>query len=181
MLYKHPIVVVERDPASQSQIGTTLRLSGFPTLFARDASEALRLAYWRQPHLFLLRHRAGEQECGDMLRRIREYTDTPVIVISEAADSATRARLLELGANECLTDSSTEQDLVESVVKHVADPLLGYSPTVPGDGQPVLRMRHLRREQALRLDGLLMSIPNDGTVRLVKRSGRLRFIRQAEA
>jgi len=75
-------------------------IDGFSVLEAASAAEGLKTATLRAPDLILLDLGLPDLDGGDVLERLRAWSDVPVIVLSVRTDEQEKVRLLELGADD---------------------------------------------------------------------------------
>lgn len=96
-----PVALVIDD---EQQIRRFLRagfeIGGFSVMEAETGGEGLKVATLRSPDLILLDLGLPDMDGGDLLERLRAWSDIPVIVLSVRADEHEKVRLLELGADD---------------------------------------------------------------------------------
>jgi two-component system, OmpR family, KDP operon response regulator KdpE len=96
-----PVALVIDD---EQQIRRFLRagfeIDGFSVMEAETGGEGLKVATLRSPDLILLDLGLPDMDGGDLLERLRAWSDIPVIVLSVRADEHEKVRLLELGADD---------------------------------------------------------------------------------
>jgi two-component system, OmpR family, KDP operon response regulator KdpE len=96
-----PIALVIDD---EQQIRRFLRagfeIDGFTVLEAETGGDGLKAATFRSPDLILLDLGLPDMDGGELLERLRAWSDVPVIVLSVRADESEKVRLLELGADD---------------------------------------------------------------------------------
>jgi two-component system KDP operon response regulator KdpE len=96
-----PIALVIDD---EQQIRRFLRagfeIDGFTVLEAETGGDGLKAATFRSPYLILLDLGLPDMDGGELLERLRAWSDVPVIVLSVRADESEKVRLLELGADD---------------------------------------------------------------------------------
>jgi two-component system OmpR family response regulator len=100
---KH-IVVVDDDPAMRKMIGEYLEDAGLRVSDAADGEALTRLIDRAPPDLVILDLKLGREDGLDLMRRLGERCDVPVIVITgHRRDEADRIVGLELGADDYIT------------------------------------------------------------------------------
>lgn len=91
----------------ETQIRRLLRLllesKNFHVLEAASGKEGLQEAALRQPHAVLLDLGLPDMEGLEVLRRLREWTDVPILVISVRNQEAVKVKALESGADDYVT------------------------------------------------------------------------------
>ncbi len=99
------VLLVEDEEKLRGTIGEYLRLSGYGTLEARNGTEALRAfgadeGEW--PDLVLLDLMLPVVSGFDVLERIREKSDVPVIILTARCSEEDQLRGFSLGADDYL-------------------------------------------------------------------------------
>jgi len=76
---------------------------GYQVLVANTAQEGLRQAYHAAPDLILLDVMMPGMDGWEMLARLREFSDVPVVMLTAINDVDFKVRGLEIGADDYLT------------------------------------------------------------------------------
>jgi len=128
------ILVVDDDPELTSVLEAGLTQYSYQVDTVHDATLGLIRLYAFQPDLVLLDAPLSGKDRWDMLRRIREVSEVPVMVMSVLDDEAIVSRGLDLGADDYLTKPFGQQELlarVQAVLRRTRLP--------PSEGRKVLR------------------------------------------
>jgi DNA-binding response OmpR family regulator len=128
------ILVVDGDAELTSVLEVGLTLYSYQVDIAHDAVLGLIRLYEFQPDLILLDVQQSGMDNWDMLRRIREVSEVPVMVMSVLDDEAIVSRGLDLGADDYLTKPFGQQELlarVQAVLRRTRLP--------PSEGRKLLR------------------------------------------
>jgi DNA-binding response OmpR family regulator len=94
------ILVVDDEPAMVGALGALLGQAGHRIIAAYDGDEALRRYRDEGPDLVLLDLAMPGLDGATVCRRIREVSDTPIIVVSGEREQAATIELLDLGADD---------------------------------------------------------------------------------
>ena len=97
------ILVIEDDPDIALAIGTVLRRGGFAVAGAADGRAGLREFHQRRPALVLLDIGLPELDGWQVLERIRDLSDTPVVMLTAHGTEDDKVRGLQAGADDYLT------------------------------------------------------------------------------
>lgn len=108
------VLVVDDDPVTRFVIREALSAE-VDVLEAKDGREALRAFFSGRPDLVLLDIEMPEMNGRQVLSRIRELADTPVIMLTVRDDSSEVVRHLEEGADEYLTKPFRPRELAARV------------------------------------------------------------------
>jgi len=109
---------------------------GYQVIKAREGSEGLRSLYRCRPNLVCLDVMMPRMDGWEVLRRIREMTETPVIMLTARGEEEERVKGLRLGADDYLSKPFSMRELearVEAVLRRTArsdpghDPVTTYS------------------------------------------------------
>lgn len=115
------ILLIEDDAAIGAQVASHLGRAGFVVTWLRDGDGEIDLA----AHDLLVLDLMLPGTFGlDLLKRFREESDLPVLILSARADGATRVRGLQLGADDFVTKPFWPEELVERVRARLRRPVL---------------------------------------------------------
>jgi DNA-binding response OmpR family regulator len=107
-----PVLVVEDDPDIALAIGTVLGRGGFDVVRALDGKSALREFHEQRPALVVLDIGLPVMDGWEVLRRIRDLSDTPVLMLTAHGYEADKTRGLEAGADDYLAKPFGHADLL---------------------------------------------------------------------
>jgi len=94
------ILVVDDEPQIHRFLAPALAASGYETVRAERGDEALRLAAARAPDAILLDLGLPDMDGHEVLRRLREFTDVPVIILSARDRETEKIAALDAGADD---------------------------------------------------------------------------------
>jgi two-component system KDP operon response regulator KdpE len=97
------VLVVEDEPQMRRLLRATLSAHGYRVLEAETAAEGIRLATSHNPTLVLLDLGLPDGDGFDLARRLREWSQTPIIVISARGREGDKVEALDAGADDYLT------------------------------------------------------------------------------
>jgi two-component system, OmpR family, KDP operon response regulator KdpE len=109
------ILCVEDDPQMRAFLLAQLKARGFHTQAVRDGAQAIDLAAIFQPQLVLLDLSLPSLDGLSFLRRLREWSSAPVIVLSAHDEEPVKIRALDLGADDYLTKPFSLNELLARV------------------------------------------------------------------
>lgn len=109
------ILVVDDEERILEAIHKLLEAEGYSVCTAGNGHEGLRLFFSWQPDLVLLDVRMPKMNGWDLLERIREMSETPVIMITVLGQENERVRGLESGADDYLPKPFGQAELVARV------------------------------------------------------------------
>jgi DNA-binding response OmpR family regulator len=129
------ILVVDDEPAILETVSYNLRMERYDTLAAESAEQCLDAVRNENPDLVLLDVMLPSASGFDVCRRIRQFSDVPVIMLTAKAEETDRVVGLEIGADDYVTKPFSMRELmarVKSVLRRrtvapaavSADPLL---------------------------------------------------------
>jgi len=94
------VLVIDDEPQIRRFLRAGFELDGFLVLEAGNAGEGLKAATLRSPDLILLDLGLPDMDGGEVLERLRAWSDVPVIVLSVRTDEDQKVRVLENGADD---------------------------------------------------------------------------------
>ncbi len=97
------VLVVDDEPRYVRLITINLESSGYSVVAARDGLTAVQLAAQRSPSIILLDVGLPVLDGIEACRRIREFSATPIIMLTAKAGEADKVRGLDAGADDYLT------------------------------------------------------------------------------
>jgi DNA-binding response OmpR family regulator len=109
------ILLVEDEPELRRLIARELEASGYAVEHAADGSTALRLFGEQPPDLVVLDWMLPGMDGLTVLRRLRESSAVPVLMLTARAEEVDRVIGLEVGADDYLTKPFGMRELVARV------------------------------------------------------------------
>src|SRR5262245_17301791 len=109
------VLVVDDEPSILRVVAANLRARGYEALTATSGASALDVAEAQQPDCIVLD--LGLPDVGglEVLRRLRTWASTPVVILTAVDDERDRARALELGADDYVTKPFAMTELLARV------------------------------------------------------------------
>lgn len=106
------ILVVDDDPPIQRILRRNLSVSGYEVLVANNGEDALEMVHVHKPDLILLDlGLPGEVDGMEVCRQVREWTQTPIIILSARTEEGHKVEALDLGADDYLTKPFSNGEL----------------------------------------------------------------------
>ena len=127
------ILLVDDEAAIVRAVHPILTHHGFQVESVGTAAEALAAHATRPPDLILLDLGLPDADGLEVIRRVRESSDTPVIVLSVRGAERDKVAALDLGADDFLTKPVGADELVARVrvaLRHAARPRSGAGAVV---------------------------------------------------
>ena len=124
------VLLVEDEPQMRRFLRVALEGSGYRYLEASTAREGLDHAAQHKPQLILLDLGLPDMDGLEVMARLREWSRTPVIVISARGQEADKVKALDLGADDYLTKPFGTSELLARIrvaLRH-ADPATQSDP-----------------------------------------------------
>lgn len=109
------ILCVEDDLPMSTFLQAQLRARGFQVQAVRDGAQAIDLAAIFQPQLVLLDLSLPTLDGLAFLRRLREWSSTPVIILSAHDEEPVKIKALDQGADDYLTKPFSLNELLARV------------------------------------------------------------------
>jgi two-component system KDP operon response regulator KdpE len=109
------ILVCDDDPQIRRALSLILREAGYEVLMASTAEEALDHAAVAGPHLAIVDLLLPDQPGIELCRRLREWSQMPILVLSAVGDEQTKIDALHHGADDYVTKPFGPGELVARV------------------------------------------------------------------
>ncbi len=144
---KELILLIEDEPQMRRFLRITLQTQGYRLVEAATAQEGLVQATTRNPDVVLLDLGLPDIDGLEVTTRLREWTTTPIIVISAREQEQDKVKALDAGADDYLTKPFNAGELLARI--RVA---LRHAARQNADQQePVFVLHNLRVDLAQRL------------------------------
>lgn len=97
------VLVVEDDNSIRNLIGTTLKSHNYKYLMAPDGKTAILEASTHNPDAIFLDLGLPDMDGVDIIRKVRTWSNVPIVVISARTDDEDKIAALDAGADDYLT------------------------------------------------------------------------------
>jgi len=144
------ILVVDDEPQIVRALKVVLREAGFQAVPAETASEALDLAAVRPPQAAIIDLVLPDLDGVELTRRLREWSEMPILVLSAMGEEEQKVRALEAGADDYITKPFGTRELVARL------------------NAALRRATGAEEEPGIEVDGLEMDL----AARIVRREGQ---------
>ncbi|MBQ3879540.1 MAG: response regulator transcription factor [Oscillospiraceae bacterium] len=97
------ILIIEDDPGISNYLKTTVSAAGYQALVCFDGKSALQMIASHCPDCILLDLGLPDLDGGEIIRSVRSWTQTPILVISARSMEQDKASALDAGADDYIT------------------------------------------------------------------------------
>lgn len=122
---KKHILIVDDDPAILRLLSTNLKARGYEICTAVDGEESLEAVQKNFIDLIILDLMMPKVDGVEVVRRVRQWSDVPIIILSARGDEGDKVKCLELGADDYLTKPFGIAELmarIKTAFRHRGDP-----------------------------------------------------------
>jgi two-component system KDP operon response regulator KdpE len=115
------VLIVDDERPIRRFLRASLSSHGFEVLEAENGQEAFTLLTSRHPDLVILDLSLPDMDGVDILKRFREWSDTPVIILSVRDNEEEKIKALDAGADDYLTKPFSVGELsarIRSALRH---------------------------------------------------------------
>jgi two-component system KDP operon response regulator KdpE len=143
---KELILLIEDEPQMRRFLRITLQGHGYRLAEAETGKDGLLQAASRNPDVILLDLGLPDMDGLEVTRRLREWSQVPVIVISAREQEQDKVRALDSGADDYLTKPFSANELMARIrvaLRHVARQAAGRQ-------EPFFTLKNLRVDLASR-------------------------------
>ena len=109
---KFQILVVEDDSPIRNLIATTLKTHDYKYLLAQNGEEAIIQASTHNPDVIFLDLGLPDMDGVEIIKKIREWSNMPIIVISARSEDEDKIEALDAGADDYLTKPFSVEELL---------------------------------------------------------------------
>lgn len=109
---KFTILVVEDDAPVRNLIATTLKARDYKYIVAPDGGRAIMEASSHNPDIILLDLGLPDIDGVDVIKKIRTWSNVPIIVISARSEDEDKIAALDAGADDYLTKPFSVEELL---------------------------------------------------------------------
>jgi two-component system, OmpR family, KDP operon response regulator KdpE len=138
------VILIEDELPIRRFLRASLVNHGFDVLEASSAHDGLRDCATHQPDLVILDLGLPDQDGLDLIRRLREWSQVPVIIVSARGQESDKVAALDAGADDYLTKPFGVGELLARVRVALRHAVRG------ADGEPVFSVHNLRVDLARR-------------------------------
>ena len=125
------ILVVEDDPTVRNLITTTLKSNNYAYTTAANGEAAIAAATTQQPDIVFLDLGLPDLDGVEVIKRIRSWSQMPIIVISARSEDGDKVAALDAGADDYLTKPFSVTELLARL--RVAQRRIATIESKPGD------------------------------------------------
>ena len=113
MLGRTLVLVIDSDPDARARTSDLLSASAYDTAEAEDGLTGLRQFFNLHPDIVIVDLDVSEMSGWTVIKRIRELSDTPIVVTASGATNEDVSRSLELNVDAFLAKPYEGHDLTE--------------------------------------------------------------------
>jgi two-component system, OmpR family, KDP operon response regulator KdpE len=111
----HRIQIIEDDPQIRKFLRISLQANGFEIAESRLAEDGLVQCAEHDPDLVILDLGLPDIDGREVIRRLRDWSRVPIIVLSVRSDDAEKVAVLDSGANDYVTKPFSISELMARV------------------------------------------------------------------
>lgn len=112
---KNSILVVEDDRPIRNLIITALKTHGYKYLEAENGTSAILEASSHNPDIVLLDLGLPDLEGVEVIKKIRMWSNMPIIVISARSEDTDKIEALDAGADDYITKPFSVEELLARI------------------------------------------------------------------
>jgi two-component system KDP operon response regulator KdpE len=143
------VLVVDDELQILRALRVVLRDAGFEVIAAQSAAEALDRAAVRPPQAAIVDLVLPDGDGIEVTRRLREWSEMPILVLSAVGEEEQKVRALEAGADDYVTKPFGARELVARLQAALRRASPADEPRIEAEGLEVdLAARTVRRDGA---------------------------------
>ncbi len=113
MLGRTAVLIIDSDPDARARTSSLLSANAYDTAEAEDGLTGLRQFFNLHPDIVIVDLDVSEMSGWTVIKRIRELSDTPVVVTAAEATNEDVSRSLELNVDAFLSKPLEQHELTE--------------------------------------------------------------------
>ena len=114
-MHRPRVLIVDDDLAIIKFLRANLKAWGYEVLAAMDGAEALQALEMELPDLVILDIMMPKMDGFEVCRRLREWSQIPIIMLSARGDVSDKVKCLDLGADDYITKPFGVGELIARV------------------------------------------------------------------
>ncbi|MCF6132296.1 response regulator [Flavobacterium wongokense] len=115
MSNSYSILVIDDESQIRKLLEITLEANGYKLLFAVNGKEGITMAASHQPDLILLDLGLPDEDGQEILKKLRDWYQNPIIILSVKSTEEEIVKALDNGANDYLTKPFRTQELLARI------------------------------------------------------------------
>jgi two-component system KDP operon response regulator KdpE len=113
---RNTILVVDDDPSIRKFVKANLEARDYDTLVAGDGNEAIAMIEEKMPDLVLLDIMMPNLNGFEVCRRVREWSQVPIIMVSAKDGEDDKVKCFDIGADDYLTKPFALRELLSRIM-----------------------------------------------------------------
>jgi two-component system KDP operon response regulator KdpE len=109
------VLIIDDEVQTRRYLSLKLELAGFSVLEAENGKEGIGSAATDLPALIILNPILPDDDGAEIVRRIRSWSNVPIVILSKHLNAEDKVRLLELGADDFIVKPYSMPKLVARV------------------------------------------------------------------
>ncbi|MBN1644046.1 MAG: response regulator transcription factor [Dehalococcoidales bacterium] len=114
-MHKPLILIVDDDPVIAKFVRANMEANNYATTTTVNGSEALKSVERELPDLILLDIMMPEMDGFEVCRRLREWSQVPIIMLTARGDEQDKVKCLEMGADDYIAKPFGVKELIARV------------------------------------------------------------------
>ena len=121
MSNKQSVLIVEDESSISNFMAIILHANQYGVLKAENGKEALMMIQSYCPEVILLDLGLPDMEGKEIIKKVREWSEIPIVVVSARSDEKEKVEALDLGADDYITKPFSTSELlarIRTAVRH---------------------------------------------------------------
>ena len=114
-MHRPRVLIVDDDLAIIKLLRANLKTEGYEILTAMDGAEALETIERKLPDFMILDLMLPKIDGFEVCRRLREWSQIPIIILSARGDERDKIKCLDLGADDYMTKPFGANELISRI------------------------------------------------------------------
>lgn len=145
-MYRAAILIVEDDRAIRNLITTTLETQNYKYYVALNGKEAILSTASNNPDMIILDLGLPDMDGVDIIKKIRSWSNIPIIVVSARSEDRDKIEALDAGADDYITKPFSVDELLARL--RVTLRRINYEKSVESNSSSVFKNGNLKIDYA---------------------------------
>lgn len=145
-MYRATILIVEDDRAIRNLITTTLETQSYKYYVALNGKEAILSTASNNPDMIILDLGLPDMDGVDIIKKIRSWSNIPIIVVSARSEDRDKIEALDAGADDYITKPFSVDELLARL--RVTLRRINYEKSVESNSSSVFKNGNLKIDYA---------------------------------
>lgn len=120
---KSKVLIIDDEPQIRKMLAIGLHVHDYITIEAANGTDALKMVVTQKPDIIILDLGLPDMNGVEFIKKIREWSKTPIIILSVRSDDSDKIEAFDSGANDYVTKPFSIGELMARIRASLRDTL----------------------------------------------------------